>query len=91
MQIKEYYLPWAVDGKWGIEIVEGAFTGSVIQIENIEFKEDNLEELFVDYHMINMAEGLLESDYKDSEFLDMMQLIISDIIAEAIRIHEEDR
>ncbi len=91
MQIKEMYLPWAVDGKWGIEIAEGKYKDTVIQIENIEFKEKNSEELLVDYHMINIPEGVIESDYKTNEFFELMQLIISDIIAEAIQLHKEEK
>ena len=68
MQIKEMYLPWAVDGKWGIEIADGKFKDTVIQIENIEFKDKDSEELLVDYHMINVPEGVIESDYKTNEF-----------------------
>ena len=91
MQIKELYLPWAVDDKWGIEFVEGKFKDSVLQIENIEFKDDDPEALMVDYHIVNTPEGLLESDYKTNEFFDMMQLIISDIIAEAINHYQEKK
>jgi hypothetical protein len=91
MQIKEMYLPWAVDGKWGIEIADGKFKDTVIQIENIEFKDKDSEELLVDYHMVNLAEGLLEKDYKTNEFFELMQLIISDIIAEAVQLHKEEK
>ena len=91
MQIKEYYIPWAVENNWGIEITQGKFEGSVIQIETLDFAEEETGQLQVDFHTINIPDGILKEDYETSEFTDMMQLIISDIIAEAIRIHEEEK
>jgi hypothetical protein len=41
--------------------------------------------------MINVPEGVIESDYKTNEFFELMQLIISDIIAEAVQLHKEEK
>lgn len=91
MQLNEIYRPWAVDNAhWGIEIVEGKFKDSVIQIESVEFDEVEDGSLKVDYHSINIPDGLVKEDYDSAEFVDIMQLVISDIIAKAIEIHKED-
>lgn len=91
MQLNEIYRPWAVDNShWGIEIIDGKFKDSIIQIESVEFDEVENGMLKVDYHSINIPDGLVKEDYDSSQFVDIMQLILSDIIAKAIEIHKED-
>ena len=91
MQLSKMYLPWGVDNtKWGIEIIEGKFKYTVIQIENIEFDEVDSSQLKLDYHTINIPDGILKEDYESTEFVDMMQLIISDILAKAIEHYKEE-
>lgn len=91
MQLNEIYRPWAVDNAhWGVEITDGKFKESVIQIEQVEFEEETEGTLKVDYHTIHMPEGLVKEDYDSAEFVDIMQLVISDIIAKAIEIYKED-
>lgn len=85
MQLNKLYSPWAVDNsRWGIEIVEGKYRETVIQIENVEFDETEGNSLKVDYHTINMPDGLIKEDYDTQEFIDIMQVIISDIILTAM-------
>lgn len=91
MQLSSLYRPWAVDNAhWGVEIIEGKFKESVIQIESVEFDEIDKGSLKVDYHTINIPEGLLKEDYDSTEFVDIMQLVISDILSIAIQEHKEN-
>lgn len=91
MQLSELYRPWAVDNaRWGIEILQGKYKESVIQIESVEFAENDPSSLQLDYHTINIPDGLLKEDYDSSEFVDTMQLIISHILSEAIQDYKEN-
>lgn len=91
MQLSSLYRPWAVDNThWGVEIIEGKFKESVIQIEQVEFDEVDSGSLKVDYHTINIPEGLLKEDYDSTEFVDIMQLVISDILSKAIQDYKEN-
>lgn len=85
MQLNNIYRPWVVDNAhWGIEITEGKFKDSVIQIENVEFDETDSSSLKLDYHTINIPGDLLKEDYDSPEFIDIMQFIMSDIISKAV-------
>lgn len=91
MQLSSLYRPWAVDNvHWGVEIVEGKFKESVIQIEQVEFDEVDSGSLKVDYHTIHIPDGLLKEDYDSTEFVDIMQLVISDILSRAIEDYKEN-
>jgi hypothetical protein len=90
MQLSELYRPWALDNaRWGVQIVEGKFKETVIQIESVDFDEQQEGNMLVDYHTINIPEGLLKEDYDSPEFIDTMQLIMSDIIAKAVEEFKE--
>lgn len=85
MQLSNLYAPWIVDNThWGIEITEGKFKDSVIQIENVEFDEFDKGTMKVDYHLVNTPDSLMKEDYNTQEFYDIMQLTISDILAKAV-------
>lgn len=88
--LKKFYKPWAVNkDDWGVEITEGSYNGTVIKIEKVEFADEETGELQVDYHLIRRSEALTEEDYAKSDFRDTLQLIISDILSEAIRVHKD--
>lgn len=90
MQLSDMYSAWAVDNAhWGIEIIQGKFKESVIQIENVEFDDNDSKTLKVDYHTINIPSDLVKEDYNTHEFYDMMQLILSDIISKAVEEHRQ--
>lgn len=88
--LKKFYRPWAVNkDDWGVEITEGAYSGTVIKIEKVEFADEESGELLVDYHLIHRSDTLTEEDYAKGDFKDTLQLIISDILSEAIRVHKD--
>jgi len=88
LNIKELYGPWATGNAWGFEIRQGAYTGAVIQVQDLNFL-DGTNDLQLDFHTINIPEGMLKEDLDKPEFHDIIQLVISDIIATAIEIHKE--
>ena len=91
MQLSNMYRPWAVDdGQWGIEITQGRFEGAVIQIEKVDFDETKEGEMQVDYHIINLPEGMLKEEMESRDFIDIMQLVMSDILAQAIENYKEE-
>lgn len=88
----ELYKPWwANETDWGIEILEGEFQGVVIQIESLEFPQDDSPNLNMAYHVISKPQ-MLEEDIEKSElFAATLNTVITDIIKEAINFYEQDR
>lgn len=89
----DLYRPWFLENdKWGFEIISGDYQGVVIQIEKIAFKDDNgnPEEpnLDVEYNIINKPELLKDEDLKTEMFKSTFEMIVSDIITEAIQNFE---
>lgn len=83
----DLYKPWAAGkSEWGIEIIDGEFSGTVIQIEDVSFNED--DSLKVEYHVIN---GNKEDLSSNSMFIGTFELIINDILKEAIENYEQNR
>lgn len=85
----ELYKPWARDDAWGIEIIDGEFSGTVIQIQSVEFKDDSSGNIQVEYHVINGE----SSDILNSNplFVSTFELIINDILKEAVQDYEQNR
>lgn len=91
MQLSNLYRPWAVDNAhWGVEIVEGKFKEAIIQIESVEFDKKDESNMLVDFHVINLPEGMLAEEINTKDFNDTMQLIISDILARAIEDYQKE-
>lgn len=88
--LNELYRPWAVDNaRWGVEITQGEYKDAVIQIEGVEFKDDTSGELQVDFHIVNFPDGMVKEDFDKSNFVELFQLIISDILSKAIEDYKE--
>lgn len=87
----ELYQPWFIGEKdWGFEIIDGEFKDVSVQIQSIEFADkDNKVDL--EYHIINKPEHITESDTKGELFVNVVELIINDILKEAIENHESYR
>lgn len=85
--LNELYSIWEIKDKgWGVEILKGAYEGTVVQIEDIKFhaESENVELIF---HILKTPDGMLKEDLKVKDFDDMMQCIVGEMIANAI---EED-
>ena len=88
--LNNLYAPWAVDNAhWGVEITQGEYKDAVIQIEHVEFKDDTSGELQVDYHIVNYPEGMVKEDFDKSNFVELFQLVISDILSKAVEGYKE--
>lgn len=86
----DLYKPWFVDDKWGFEILTGEFQEVVVEIENLEFANNEDGNLDVNYHVINKPSLLTDSDVKGDLFKSTFELIINDIVREAIETINED-
>lgn len=91
----DLYKPWFAGEKdWGFEIVDGEFSGVVVQIGYLKILEEAKEDgsnCDVDYNIINKPEDISDEDLKSEIFHKLFEMIITDIMEEAIRIYEEDR
>ena len=88
--LKEMYRPWSLDtGEWGLEILQGPYKDLVIQIEKIDFAQEEAS-LQLEFHAISMPETLVKEDLDKADFNDTMQLIISNILSEAIANYKDD-
>ncbi len=87
----ELYRPWFEGNtNWGVEITSGDFKDVVIQIEKMEFSDEpNNVELV--YHVISKPDILEEELSKNPVFESTIELIVNDILKEAIEIHEQNR
>ena len=84
----DLYTPWFVEQKWGFEIISGDFLGVVVEIQDIKFPNESTDNVDVDYHVIHRPELITEEDVKGDLFANVFQLIITDILQEAIAIHK---
>ena len=83
------FKPW-FEGKenWGVEIIDGFYTGLVIQIKEMQFVELEDGNLSLDYHVVHKPETVAESDLQTGEFQMLLSDIIEDILKEAIATNE---
>lgn len=68
--------------EWGIEILDGEFTGVVIQIVEINFK-NNDDNLFLDYHTLYKPDLV---DLSSNLWVQVLESIVQDIIKEALEL-----
>ena len=86
----DLYRPWFVEDKrWGFEITSGDFQGLVVQLENIDVLTEDKTGLDVKYHVIYKPERLDDSMIKSEMLNQTFDLIINDIIQEAMSIDDE--
>tara|TARA_R100001460_G_scaffold38463_1_gene73025 strand:- start:412 stop:720 length:309 start_codon:yes stop_codon:yes gene_type:complete len=86
----DLYKPWFADDKqWGFEIISGDFLGLVVQLEDINMIKESKNGIGVNYHIIHKPE-LLTKEMMQSEMLNQtFDLIINDILQEAMQINDE--
>lgn len=88
----DLYKPWFVgEEKWGFEIISGDFLGTVVHIEKLEFKPESESELELEYNLINKPETIQEEEFKSERFEFTVQLILNDILKEALDSYEQAR
>jgi len=87
----DLYKPWVEGESLGVEIIDGEFSEVVIQIKKLDLKEDSSGELSVDYHVIYKPEILEEDLEKSDLFKNTLEIIVNDILKEAIDNYEQTR
>ena len=86
----ELFKPWFVGEKdWGFEIIDGEFNGVAVQIEKLEFPDEGSDQLALDYHVVHKPELITEEDVKSDTFKAVIEVIINDILREAINDHKQ--
>lgn len=88
----DLYRPWFVGDKdWGFEIIDGEYSDVVVQIEAIEFSKEREGSVDLNFHIVRKPEDLQELDSSDPMFNKTVELIINDILREAVDYHEQTR
>ena len=87
----ELFKPWFVGEDWGFEIIDGEFKDVTLQITKFEFKESNDGNVDLEYHVVRKPEILTDEDLKNPEFQAVVEVIINDILKEAIDHYEQTR
>ena len=86
----ELYRPWFVGEKdWGFEIVDGEFNGVTLQIEKLDFPDEGSSNLALDYHIVHKPDLITDEDVKSDTFKAVIEVIINDILREAINDHKQ--
>ena len=81
----DLFKPWFVGEKdWGFEIIDGEFKDVTVQIEKLDWPDDGKSELALDYHVVHKPEIITDEDVKSDKFKVVMDIIINDILREAI-------
>jgi hypothetical protein len=85
----ELYKPWFVGEKdWGVEIIDGEYNGTIIQIEKVDFPNDG-NELQLDYHLIHKPGILTNDDITSDTFKAVIEVVVNDILREAINDYKQ--
>ena len=86
----DLYKPWFADkDRWGFEILSGDYQGLIVQLENIDVLTEDKTGVGIDYHVIHKPE-IVTKDMMKSEMLNQtFDLIINDIIQEALQIDDD--
>ena len=81
----DLFKPWFVGEKdWGFEIIDGEFKDVTVQIEKLDWPDDGKSELALDYHVVHKPEIITDEDVKSDKFKVVIEVIINDILREAI-------
>ena len=87
----DLFKPWFVGNDWGFEIIDGEFNGVTIQIQKLELPNEETNELALDYHVVHKPELITDEDIKGDKFKAVVEVIINDILREAINDVKQTR
>lgn len=89
---KPWFAKWGKDeSDWGFEVIDGEFSGVVVQVTKMDMREETKEDpsnLVVEYHIIGKPEHLDYDLKKNNLFNNLFQVIINDIVKEAVESYE---
>ena len=80
----DLFKPWFVGNDWGFEIIDGEFNGVTVQIAKLDWPDEGSNELALDYHVVHKPELVTDEDIKNDTFKAVVEVIINDILREAI-------
>ena len=80
----DLFKPWFVGNDWGFEIIDGEFKGVTVQIAKLDWPDEGSNELALDYHVVHKPELVTDEDIKSDTFKAVVEVIINDILREAI-------
>ena len=84
------YAPWfGKENEWGFHLIDGKFNDVVVQIQDMKMEEKDDGNLSLEYHVISKPEGIADEDIKSEEFKGIFQLVVNDIVKEAIEFYEQ--
>ena len=84
------YKPWFEGEAWGVEIIDGEYSGVIVQFKSLEFSAKDDGTVDLDFHIISQPQGA-EIDTKSDMFNNTIEIIINDILKEAISLYEQTR
>lgn len=88
----DLYRPWFAGQKdWGFEFISGEFNGVIVQVESLEFSEKGDSSVDLDFHVVMKPEHMSEMEVKGELFNQTIELVINDILKEAIDHYEQAR
>lgn len=87
----DLYKPWFVGEDFGVEIIDGEFSGVSIQITKLNFSESDEGGLDVEFHVVHRPELIPEESVKGDLFNNTLELIINDIVEEAVNNFENEQ
>jgi hypothetical protein len=80
----DLFKPWFVGNDWGFEIIDGEFNNVTVQIAKLDWPDEGSNELALDYHVVHKPELITDEDIKSDTFKAVVEVIINDILREAI-------
>ena len=81
----DLFKPWFVGEKdWGFEIIDGEYKDVTVQIEKLDWPDEGKGELALEYHVVHKPEIITDEDIKSDKFKVIIEVIINDILKEAI-------
>ena len=87
----DLYKPWFLEDKrWGFKIISGEYQDVVIEISKLEFANEEADNFQIEYHVINKPSLLTDEDVKGDLFKSTFELIVNDIVKEAIETVDEN-
>jgi len=89
----DLYVPWFKDKDWGFEIIDGEYSGVVVQVAHLQLKDETPEDpsnLSVEFHVIHKPELITEEQVKSDLFINLFETILLDIVKEAVENYSDE-
>jgi hypothetical protein len=78
------------ENHWGIEILDGKFKTTVVEISDLKIDEKDEEQLQADFHFINIPDTMTTENLKTAEFDILMEDVICDLLERAMNDAKKD-